>query len=208
MADYGGYGKIKAFRGNTALDTILKPKPDNTGTAAATAEHEIELVRIGKVQVNPQEDGSIQLVVPVADNNKGLASLLDNYREQVSSSSKAAYKAWDGVEYGGQQDLSGIDPLFITGAIGKDVDDGELQIVAGWFKLLGSSGGLTVDPDNPKERTLTLQQLRPKADVVFHAGDQSFTALDATVVDVASEVADISVLADDYKWEYHVAAVA
>jgi len=206
---YGAKGKAYFYRAKSTLDGLLKPKPDATGTAPLTAEKELILGIIGKPQFTPQDDGTYEISFPHAEHRPEVTDFEDNYRELASSggSSKSAYKSADGLEYGGAADTSNIDPIFFAYAGGIDPDSGKIQVIVGFAKVLGSTGGFTLDPDNPTERSLTIRTLKPKADFIYHLGDQSFTTLDTGAVDIASEIVDLKVLLGDPKCQFWLTAV-
>lgn len=208
MADvnYGGASTLYLIRMKADHSATLKKKPDATGNPiSALTDAEAKLEIIGNFTFNPQSDGSYQLDISQAQSNKMISDLLDNYRSAVSTADRQAYKAIDGTEYGGSSSGSGADPLLVVQYGWEDAADG-LQVFAAVCELTIESGSYSLQPDNVTEQKVLLKTIRAQADVIVH--DTTGVTLDATLVDVASETSDLTLLDESFGTVFWVTPAA
>ena len=200
---------VRFFRLKSDHTIIQQPKSVGDSEFTGITDAEFASKIIGNIQVSPQDDGSNQIQMTCAAWGADILDFINNYKNVEAAGDKTAFTAFHGEDFGGSGSTGTADQLIAVIHGAPDPDTSKIMgLVFACSIDPASTGGFTIEPDNVAQVQLTLNQVKPKADIVIHDGTSGTPSVfNGAVVSFAAETTDIKMLTDSYKFHFPVTAV-
>lgn len=197
-------GSILRFFRLEADHANIETKKPGTGEFTDIDDNELAAKMVGPIEWSPQDDGTMQASFEVISSGEELETFIENYKSATASDDLEEDLAWHGESYGSSDSGGGDYDLLLAVAGPKSGDSDKRPLVAMACKLVtGSTGGESWTANQRVKKTITVQQIKPKADITIHDGTgQTKTVLDDDFFDNAAETTDLVMTEGSLKYKY------